>query len=101
MAKMAHLSIIDFLKEFTSKEFERQGKGIWNYLKFHCSLKMWNLSILNQSIRKQKRNLNCEFGIPPREESTELSILKTRKWNLSVGFWHPSEGDVSEGVWYP
>ena len=58
MAKMAHLSIIDFLKEFTSKEFERQGKGIWNYLKFHCSLKMWNLSILNQSIRKQKRHLN-------------------------------------------
>ena len=76
MAKMAHLSIIDFLKEFTSKEFERLGKGIWNYLKFHCSLKMWNLSILNQSIRKQKRNLKCEFGIPPREESTELSILK-------------------------
>ena len=73
---MAHLSIIDFLKEFTNTEFKQQGKGIWNYLKFYCSLKMWNLSILNQSIRKQKRNLNCEFGIPPREESTELSILK-------------------------
>ena len=76
MAKMAHLSIIDFLKEFTSKEFERLGKGIWNYLKFHCSLKMWNLSILNQSNKKANRNLKCEFGIPPREESAELSIFK-------------------------
>ena len=76
MAKMANLSINDFLKEFTSKEFERQGKGIWNCLKFHCSLKMWNLPILNQSNKKAKRNLKCEFGIPPMEESAELSIFK-------------------------
>ena len=26
-----------------------------------------------------------------------LIYFETRKWNLSVGFWHPSEGDVSEG----
>ena len=26
---------LQFLTEFTNKEFERQGKGIWNYLKLH------------------------------------------------------------------
>ena len=77
---------------------------------------MESFDIKSEHKKAIERNLNCEFGIPPKEESTELSILKLVngisqqdfgippketfqkevccKWNPSEGLWHPSERDV-------